>query len=120
MNFPRARIDSPRRGDYNTGKGAMEMTETRRRRLAWLFALVLLMELAVLGCALVHLGDHECAGHDACAICRYMRLAMRGGFAMPAAILTLLAPAVIRAARPGRPVRFASGTLFALKVRLND
>lgn len=120
MNNPPARIDSPAARDYNTGKGAIIMADTRRRRLAWLFALVLLMELALLCCACVHADDHECAGHEACAICRYLRLALRGSRALAAAAFALLALAAMRADLRPRSPRFAPVTLFALKVRMND
>ena len=96
------------------------MIDARRRRLAWLFALVLLTELALLCCACVHAGDHECVGHEACAICRYLRLALRGGMPLPAAMLALLALAAARAEHRLRSPRSVPCTLFALKVRLND
>ncbi len=94
------------------------MTDARRRRLSWLFALVLLAELALLCCASAQVASHCCPKHGRCAICACLRAEARQfRLALPAAILALLAAcaaASLRAA-PAHPC-----TLFSLRVRLND
>lgn len=96
------------------------MPDTRRRRLAWLFALVLLMELALLCCAYGHLCDHCCPGCDDCAICRVVRLGARR-FALPAAAAAAALACVAHAAAShARPCFIPVPTPIARKVRLND
>ncbi len=93
-----------------------------RRRAAWLFLLVLALELAVVCCASAHLSDHVCRGHEAetCAVCACLRTGLRR-----AALAALLAPAALLGApalrfeAPSRTGR-ARDSLVARKIRLND
>lgn len=119
MNIPRHRIDSLSAGGYNTHKGAKKpMIDTRRRRLSWLFALVLLAELALLCCASAQVACHCCPKHGRCAICECLRAEGRQfRLALPVAILALLAAC---AAAPLPAATARSFTLFSLRVRLND
>lgn len=96
------------------------MFDTRRRRLAWLFVLVLLMELALLCCAYNHTSLHLCCGHRACALCARMRSTLLRELILPACILSLLALGVIRAAHRAALSRAPQTSLFNLGVRLND
>lgn len=95
------------------------MFDARRRRIAWLFTLVLVLELAVLCCASIHLSDHICCG-DECAICACVRAGLRRTALAVLVLAALIAAAVLRRATPVR--RFAEGarTLIDRKVRLND
>lgn len=95
------------------------MFATRRRRIAWMFALVLLAELALLCCASVHIAHHGCRG-EGCAICACVRDGLRRS-ALVALILTALAASVSLAMHIAAH-RCAAGapSLFLLKVRLND
>lgn len=95
------------------------MLETRRRRLALLFALVLLMELALLCCASVHVASHVCRGHDCCAICATLRPEYRAALAALAVALGL-ALAALPSARPSRRAAAACGTPVSRRVRMND
>ena len=95
------------------------MCNTRRRRLAWLFALVLIAGLALLCCASAHLSHHICCGEN-CAICACVRAGLRwGAVAAPAA----WALAALRSkdqgtlfSRPAAGIR----SLVAQKIRLNN
>lgn len=95
------------------------MLETRRRRLAWLFALVLLMELALLCCASVHAFSHDCPGHDCCAICAVLRPERRAALAALALALGL-ALAALPSARPSRRAAAAHDTPVSRRTRMND
>ena len=94
------------------------MLDTRRRRLAWLFALVLLMELALLCCASVHISSHDCSGQESCAICAMLRPAIRCAFAVLALALGIAAALLTLCPRPGRRPGFESPV--ARRVRMND
>ena len=95
------------------------MFATRRRRLACMFALVLLAELALLCCASVHIAHHGCRG-EGCAICACVRDGLRRS-ALAAPILTALAASVCLAMRAAaRRCAVGAPSLFRLKVRLND
>lgn len=96
------------------------MFKTRRRRLAWLFALVLLSELAVLCCASTHLSSHLCPGCEQCAICACVRSGLNRAAVAPLALLVLLALAALDGESPARRGPAPFFTLFARKVRLND
>ena len=119
MNIPRHRIDSPTDGGYNTHKGAdLTMTDARRRRLSWLFALVLLAELALLCCASAQVVCHCCPQHGRCAICECLRAEGRQfRLALPAMLLVLLAACSAATLPSARSLPF---TLFSLRVRMND
>ena len=98
------------------------MHSIHRRRAAWLFLLVLALELAVLCCASAHLSDHICRGHEAetCAICACLRTGLRR--AAPAALLApvaLLGALLCRREAPSRDDG-APDSLVARKIRLND
>ncbi len=95
------------------------MLNTRRRRLAWLFALVLLMELALLCCASVHVASHDCPGHDCCAICATLRPEHRAALAALALALGF-ALAALPSARPSRSAADQYDTLISRRVRMND
>ena len=98
------------------------MHSIHRRRAAWLFLLVLALELAVLCCASAHLSDHICRGHEAdtCAICACLRTGLRR--TAPAAALALAALLSALALRFDTPSRRdgAADSLVARKIRLND
>ena len=96
------------------------MFNARRRKLAWLFTLVLILELAILCCASVHLSDHSCSGHESCAICRYLHLSLRGSFALPALLPAMLALIAACGTVSAQLIHTRRTTLFSLKVRLND
>ena len=119
MNIPRHRIDSPIAEGYNTHKGAdLTMTDARRRRLSWLFALVLLAELALLCCASAQIASHCCPEHGRCAICECLRAEGRQlRLALPAAFLVLLVACAASLLPSARSLPF---TLFSLRVRMND
>lgn len=95
------------------------MFKTRRKRLAWLFALVLLAELALLCCACVLFTTHQCPGHDRCGVCAALNPARR--FALAALILALGLPL---AASPAASAAWQAVALLftpiSLRVRLND
>ncbi len=96
------------------------MLRTRQRRLAWLFMLVLALELALLCCAFIHLADHACSGHETCAICVFVRAGLRRA---AVAALALSALSAVAAARPGACAsrRFnPADSLVMRRVRLND
>ena len=95
------------------------MSDARRRHIAWLFALVLLMELAVLCCASMHLSDHCCCGH-ACAICACVRAGLRRAALAALALAALTAVAVVRAGAPASGRFTHVDSLFDRRVRLND
>ena len=96
------------------------MPQARRRKIAWLFALVLLLELALLCCASAHLTDHVCRGHDDCAICACVREGLRRA-AVTALLLTALAALSVSHAGTLARRFFARGdSLFDRRVRLND
>ena len=93
----------------------------RRRKLAWIFALVLLMELAVLCCACIQASDHICATERRCPICDYIRSCLHDIFTLSPIILALgILVAVRTPSRPasGWPVLF--DTLITRKVQFND
>ena len=96
------------------------MFRTRQRRMAWMFALVLALELALLCCASMHLTDHSCSGDDSCVICA----CVRGGLRRSALVMLLLAAFIAFAAictgsrAPGRCV--ATDSLILRKTRMND
>ena len=95
------------------------MFRSRRRRIAWLFTLALVMGLVLMCCAFTSLSHHCCSGHADCAICACLRMALRSGFTLPAVFAALM----IAAARktPCRPlIRVCSDTPFSRKVRLNN
>lgn len=96
------------------------MSISRRRRLAWLFLLVLTAELAVLCCASAHCVHHLCTGHETCAICACVRASHRRALSplLLAAILALAATALSIRSMPRAFCR--GGSLFARHVRLND
>ena len=94
------------------------MLETRRRRLAWLFALVLLAELALLCCACVRVESHVCPGHGCCAVCALLD-ATRFAAALVVAALCLMASPSFRA-RFSRRERFPFEMPISRRVRLND
>lgn len=94
------------------------MFYSRRRRIAWMFALALILELALLCCACGHLIDHRCEGPHTCPLCRFLR----GGF-RPALTpqSSVVAPSVSRPGASGLPgLRFVPATPIARRVRLND
>ena len=96
------------------------MFHTRQRRLAWMFALVLILELALLCCASMHLTDHHCTGDDSCAICACVRSGMRRA-ALTALLAAAFACAVTLLTGSLSARRFAAETsLVSQKVRLND
>ena len=96
------------------------MFDTRRRRLAWLFALVLLMELALLCCACAQLSAHLCPGHGTCAICRQLSAAPLRFALLPIALASAMA-ALSGGIKLRATVRRAPlPTPVIRKVRLND
>ena len=97
------------------------MSMMRRRRLAWLCTLVLIMELALLCCAYNHNSHHLCADSQSCAICAWMRSALLRFFLPPAATLSILTTlrAAARVARESASTHCIT-SLYALRVRLND
>ena len=95
------------------------MFDTRRRRLAWLFALVLLAELALLCCASIHVNHHICHGDD-CAICACVRTGMKRAMILALPALASLAVAVRMRARRARRVFAGIDSLIARRVQLND
>lgn len=119
MNNPPTPIDRRGKRGYNTREGDEGMFNARRRRIAWLFTLVLALELAVLCCASIHLSDHACCG-DECAICACVRAGLRRA-ALAALVLTaLIAATVLRRAFAVRRAALGASTLIDRKVRLND
>ncbi len=95
------------------------MLNTRRRRLAWLFTLVLLTELALVCCASVHFASHDCPGHDSCAICATLRPEYRATLAALALALGM-ALAALPSVRPSRRAAAAYDTPVSRRVRMND
>ena len=92
----------------------------RQRRLAWVFMLVLALELALLCCASIHLTDHVCNDHRNCAICAFVRTGLRR---VVVAAIVAFALLVVSALRTG--VSLSPGSLIAdspviRRVRLND
>ena len=96
------------------------MFQTRRARLAGLFALILIADLALLCCALGQIDCHCCPGHGACAICEFTRMSLRSFALLPAAALTLLCRHTNAAFSPLRGPFVPCRNLFTLRVRLND
>ncbi|MBR1822447.1 MAG: hypothetical protein IJ769_12625 [Clostridia bacterium] len=96
------------------------MFNSRRRRIAWLFALVLLMELAILCCASMHLSDHLCPGCARCAICATVRAGLKRAIAMPLLALAPLTFAILQRITLARRSFARRDSLFARHVRLND
>lgn len=96
------------------------MLYARRRQLAWLFVLVLAMELALLCCASAHLSDHRCCGEDTCLICACVRGGLRKVALAAPALLALFA--LMALACSGGAMRLFTGldSPIARKVRLND
>ena len=96
------------------------MFDSRRRQLAWLFLLVLAMELAFLCCASAHICHHLCTGAETCAICACVRAGHRRALSS-AALATLVAglvgPLAVAPALPSVPL---GDTPVARRVRLND
>lgn len=92
----------------------------RQRRLAWMFLLVLALELALLCCASIHLTDHDCSGHESCAICAFVRAGLRrmADFVIiTSALLTALA--IHSGAYVSRRFIIANSPVLR-RVRLND
>lgn len=95
------------------------MFDARRRRLAWLFALVLLTGLALSCCASAAIASHACPGHDCCAICAALR--PEGRLALAARLLSLaLIPAALLAAAALRRPGLSPKTPISLRIRMND
>ena len=95
------------------------MLDKRRRRLACLFALVLLMELAVLCCACAHVSSHVCHGPGRCAVCDILKSERR--YALAFLLMPLcLAQAGFSISRFFQRGRLSIGTPVSLRVRLND
>lgn len=92
----------------------------RQRRLAWMFMLVLALELALLCCASIHLADHVCSGHETCAICLFVRVGLRRA-AVAALTLSALSAVAAACVGAGVPRRFGPvDSLVLRRVRLND
>ena len=96
------------------------MFKSRRGRIACLFALVLLMELALLCCASMHLSDHVCPDCHHCPICACVRSGLNRVAIAPLLTLALLALTCASAEHPVRRGASPFHSLFARKVRLND
>ena len=96
------------------------MIRTRQRRLAWMFMLVLVLELALLSCASMHLSDHACSDRESCAICSFVRAGLRrvAVVAIAASALTG-AIAIQTGARVPRRFIIADSPILR-RVRLND
>lgn len=99
-------------------KGVFTMFNARRRRLAWLFALVLLMGLALLCCASIHVASHDCRGDD-CAICAALRPERRIALHVTLASACLSLVALIGASCR-RHCAVSIDTPVSLHVRLDD
>lgn len=95
------------------------MFRTRQRRLAWMFMLVLALELALLCCASIHLTDHVCSGHQSCAICALMRTGLRRTVLAAVVASALSAVAAIRLGA-GLPLVCLADSPVQRRVRLND
>lgn len=96
------------------------MFRTRQRRLAWMFMLVLALELALLCCASIHLADHACAGHERCAICAIVRTGLRRFALVAMAVSAIQAAAGLSmCARLSRRALIADSPVLR-RVRLND
>lgn len=97
------------------------MRHTRRKDTAWLFALILLLELTALFCACTLVEYHHCQDCASCAICEYLRIPL--GSALPLSFaLTALAGGIALVAALCRPsaLGWLNATLIARKVELND
>lgn len=96
------------------------MSRTRQRQLAWMFTLVLALELALFCCACLHLADHACGGYEHCGICVCVRAGLRRVAVAAIACSMLSAVAALSVcARVSR--RFAPADSPVLRrVRLND
>ena len=92
----------------------------RSRRLARLFTLALILELALLCCACAQAHSHCCPGDDRCAICQTVRLGLRDGRLAFALLLTPLAVSFCLRGLPLSALQAVPATLVARKVRLND
>ena len=92
----------------------------RQRRLAWMFMLVLVLELALVCCASIHLTDHACSDHENCAICSFVRTGLRR-----VAVAAIAASALLAFTAFHTGVSLSPGFLIAdspviRRVRLND
>lgn len=96
------------------------MFDSRRRRHAWLLALVLLTELALLCCASIHLGAHDCPGCEHCPICACVRSGRNRAAIAPLPALAAAGVVALSALVSLRRISHSSSTLFDLKVRFND
>ena len=95
------------------------MLNARRKRLAWLFALVLLLELAVFCCALGHISSHVCPEGGRCVICAFINAELRRASFTPLLILLVAARSLPAFTERTHRAVFES-SLFAFRVRLND
>lgn len=97
------------------------MNNTRRKALARLFALILLIELTTLCCACSQLESHCCPSCSRCAICEYLRIPMENAIRLCGLLLTLVIASVVLR-RSGRLDRFSFSqfTLIDQKVELDD
>ena len=96
------------------------MFRIHHRRLAWIFTLVLVLELALLCCASVRLTDHGCGGHPDCAICAFVRTGLRRN-----AVVAMMASALMAVMAVHFRQRFSRSFAIAdspilRRVRLND
>lgn len=96
------------------------MFDGRRRRIAWLFALVLLTELALLCCASASLSNHICPEDHRCAICECVRLGLNRAAVAPLAALALLCLLRVLTRRPVRQQGSPFASLLTRRVRFND
>lgn len=91
-----------------------------RRRYARLLTLVLALGLAVLCCACARLGSHRCDHGPRCAVCEAVRLGLRTGLLLSAALPALIARVRLGRGRSERRAACHALTLFDRRVQLND
>ena len=96
------------------------MFDARRRRIAWLFTLVLVMELALLCCASTHFTGHGCHQSCRCAICECVRLGQNRTAVAPPLLLMLAALLVAACGSPVRRHVLPLSSLLSRRVRFND
>ena len=96
------------------------MFDVRRRRIAWLLTLVLMLELALLCCASTHFSAHNCHENCRCAICEYVRLGQNRAAVVPLLMLALSALLLTASGSPVRRHALPFSSLLSRRVRFND
>lgn len=95
--------------------------QERRRKLAWLITLVLLMGLALSCCACTHILCHDCNPNGLCPICEFIEASLRGAFVLFLLLgFWTLLYITVRLANASRQHSTIFIPLVARKIRLDD